>query len=82
MVEPGDWVAAGQVIAHAGSSGTWVPCDTCAVLHFEVFPWAAYEPWRDLPVNFWNAGGPMSDRGTLIEGATYEALPFSEQAQD
>lgn len=76
LVKPGDEVVAGQVIARAGSSGTWVPCPACAVLHFEVFPRMAYEPWRDLPVNFRNAGGPLNERGTLIEGVPYTALPY------
>jgi len=76
VVRPGDRVSAGDVIARAGSSGTWVPCADCAVLHFEVFPQAEYEPWRDLAVNFRNAQGPLDERGALMEGASYTALPY------
>lgn len=75
VVRPGDFVVAGQVIARAGSSGTWVPCASCAVLHFEVFPRREYEPWRDVPINFRNADGPLDKRGGLVEGVAYTALP-------
>jgi len=65
----------GQLIARAGSSGTWVPCPSCAVLHFEVFPTANYDPLNDVAVSFRNADGPLDGRGGLIEGAAYTALP-------
>jgi hypothetical protein len=58
-----------------GSSGTWVPCPSCAVLHFEVFPTANYDPLNDVAVSFRNADGPLDGRGGLIEGAAYTALP-------
>jgi hypothetical protein len=72
----GDTVARGEVIARAGKSGTWTPSADCAILHFVAFPSVEYEPWRDLPISFRNAGGPLDDRGGLIRGVTCTALPY------
>jgi murein DD-endopeptidase MepM/ murein hydrolase activator NlpD len=75
VVQPGDDVVAGELIARAGSSGTWVACPSCAVLHFEVFPTPEYDPLNDVAVSFRNADGPLDGRGGLVEGAAYAALP-------
>lgn len=69
VVQVGDAVTAGRLLARAGSSGTWVPCSTCAVLHFEVTGVGS-------AVNFRNTDGPLDDRGGLIEGELYTALPY------
>lgn len=76
LVEEGARVAQGQIIAAAGESGTPTLCSSfeeCAVLHFGV-----YKTGRviDLPINFRNAGGPVDERGGLVEGASYTVLPY------
>jgi murein DD-endopeptidase MepM/ murein hydrolase activator NlpD len=71
VVEVGDQVMAGELIARSGETGTSVPH-----LHFGVYrTW----PWRqndDLPINFRNAQGPLDARGGLQVDVTYLALPF------
>ena len=67
-VAVGDRVAAGQVIAASGSSGTSLPH-----LHFGV---ASSSPPRrpdDVPVNFRNARGVLDDRGGLRRAIVYTA---------
>ncbi len=75
LVQVGDRVTQGQPIASSGESGTPTGCAAfmeCAVLHFGVYrrSWAL-----DIPVNFVNADGPTDDRGGLVLGANYTALP-------
>ncbi len=71
LVEEGDRVEAGQVIAIAGTSGTSEPH-----LHFMVYQ---EYPDRveddDVPVNFRNAEGPLDERGGLMWGYVYTAEP-------
>jgi murein DD-endopeptidase MepM/ murein hydrolase activator NlpD len=71
LPEVGDRVRRGELIARSGSSGGRV-----AVLHFGV-----YRAWRpqggdDVAINFRNADGPLDERGGLVQGATYTALPY------
>jgi len=68
-VRVGDRVNTGGLLARAGSSGTWTPCSTCAVLHFQVSEVGE-------AVNFRNTDGPVDERGGLVEGELYTALPF------
>lgn len=69
LVEPGDSVEQGQVIAYSGNSGlTGHPH-----LHFGVYRnWPPGEG-SDIPVNFSNAVGPIDPRGGLIVWRSYEA---------
>lgn len=70
-VEVGDWVEQGQVIARSGTSG-----GTVAVLHFGVYRSWPPQGGQDVAINFRNAQGPLDDRGGLVQGATYTALPY------
>jgi murein DD-endopeptidase MepM/ murein hydrolase activator NlpD len=73
-VEVGDHVAAGQLIALSGASGT-----SLEHLHFGVASrWPPRRP-DDLPVNFRNAKGPLDERGGLQRGVRYLALPFQRE---
>lgn len=71
LVDEGEEVEAGQVIAIGGTSGTSDPH-----LHFMVYQ--AY-PTRveddDVPVSFRNADGPLDERGGLKSGFVYTARP-------
>lgn len=72
LVEVGDTVIQGQLIAHGGSSAVVIP-----LLHFQVY---RAQNWRDemgadIPINFRNADGPLDLRNGLIQGETYTALP-------
>lgn len=71
LVEEGDRVEAGQVIAIGGTSGTSEPH-----LHFMVYQ--SY-PTRveddDVPVSFRNVDGPLDERGGLMWDHVYTALP-------
>jgi murein DD-endopeptidase MepM/ murein hydrolase activator NlpD len=73
VVEIGDIVAAGQLIAHSGSSAVVIP-----LLHFQVYKSQNWqdEMGADIPVNFRNADGPLDERGGLVQGATYTALSY------
>jgi murein DD-endopeptidase MepM/ murein hydrolase activator NlpD len=73
LVEVGDTVAQGQLIARGGSSAVVIP-----LLHFQVY---RSRNWRDemgadIPINFRNANGPLDERGGPIQGETYTAMPF------
>jgi len=70
-VAVGERVAAGQVIALSGASGTSLPH-----LHFGVA--SSWPPRRpdDVPVNFRNAEGPLDERGGLQAGTAYVALTY------
>ncbi len=78
VVRVGDWVAQGQVVTHAGSSGT----AGFPHLHVGVFPSVVWRRTDDLAFNFRNAEGPVDPRGALIVGVTYTALPYPTQASD
>ena len=72
VVRVGEWVAQGQLIGHSGSSGT----GTFPHLHIGVFPRVVWTRTDDVAFNFRNADGPLDQRGALIKGATYTALPY------
>ncbi|MGW8319560.1 MAG: M23 family metallopeptidase [Candidatus Promineifilaceae bacterium] len=68
----GDWVDAGQSIAKSGNSGNTMGTPH---LHFGVYDsWPPVEGF-DVAVNFRNAGGELDDRGGLIAGNGYKAMP-------
>jgi len=78
LVEPGDTVAAGQVIARSGNSGlTGSPH-----LHFGVYRWWPPQEGFGVAVNFRNAAGRLDPRGGLLRGAVYEALPAESIVAD
>jgi murein DD-endopeptidase MepM/ murein hydrolase activator NlpD len=70
LVDVGDRVEQGQVVAIGGTSGTSAPH-----LHFMVYQ---RYPTRveddDVPVNFRNADGPLDERGGLMWGYVYRAM--------
>jgi murein DD-endopeptidase MepM/ murein hydrolase activator NlpD len=71
LVDVGDRVEAGRVIAISGNSGL----TGGAHLHFGVYrDWPPHEG-LDVPVNFRNAGGPLDARGGLLLHRHYLALP-------
>ena len=71
LVEVGDEIAAGDVIAQAGNSGlTGHPH-----LHFGVYQDWPPEEGRDVPVNFRNAVGQHDSRNGLAVWRLFEALP-------
>jgi len=70
LVEIGEEVAAGQVIALSGASGR---THAAGVLHFGVFRTWPPRDEVDLAVNFSNAEGPLDARGGLREGSFYRA---------
>jgi murein DD-endopeptidase MepM/ murein hydrolase activator NlpD len=70
-VAVGDHVQQGQQFALSGSSGTPV-----ADLHFGVYDSWPVRHEHDLAINFRNAEGPLDERGGLIEGEMYLALPY------
>jgi murein DD-endopeptidase MepM/ murein hydrolase activator NlpD len=73
VVKVGESVAAGRRIAASGNSGN---TGGEPHLHFGVYQgWPAVEGF-DVPVNFKNAGGPLTDRGCLMPGSFFEALPY------
>jgi len=67
----GDRVRQGELIAQSGTSG-----GTVAVLHFGVYRTWPVRGGDDVAVNFRNAEGPLDERGGLVQGATYTALPY------
>jgi len=73
VVRVGDRVDQGQVIGHAGSSGA----GGLPHLHLGVFPRVVWRRQDDLAFNFRNAQGPLDERGGLVNGALYAALPFA-----
>ena len=71
LVEEGDRVEQGQVIAIAGTSGTSAPH-----LHFMVYQdYPRFIEDDDVALSFRNARGPLDERGGLMWGYVYEALP-------
>jgi len=74
-VEVLDRVAAGQVIATSGASGT-----SLEHLHFGVASsWPPRKP-DDVPVNFRNSAGKLDERGGLQRGVRYRALPIGTES--
>lgn len=71
LPEEGDWVAQGELIAQSGRSG-----GTVAVLHLGVYCTWPVQGGNDMAINFRNADGPLDERGGLVQGATYTALPY------
>jgi len=71
VVHVGDRVAQGQIITHAGSSGT----AGFPHLHVGVFPGTVWWRTHDVAFNFRNAAGAVDARGGLIKNQTYTALP-------
>jgi len=71
LVALNEEVGQGQPIAYSGNSGlTGGPH-----LHFGVYQYYPPQEGDDVPVNFRNADGPLDERGGLIMGQWYEALP-------
>ena len=71
LPEVGDRVEQGELIAQSGTSG-----GTVAVLHFGVYRTWPVQGGNDVAINFRNADGPLDERGGLVQGATYTALPY------
>ena len=79
VVRVGDSVKRGELLAHSAASGA-----PFAHLHFTVFRTARLEDsiaaylrrTDSLPINFSNTDGPLDERGGLVAGAIYEALPY------
>jgi murein DD-endopeptidase MepM/ murein hydrolase activator NlpD len=72
LVRVGDQVAQGQQIGHSGSSGA----GGLPHLHIGIFRAVVWRRTDDVAFNFRNAEGPLDQRGGLLEGATYTALPY------
>lgn len=73
IVETGEWVEQGQLIAHSGNSGF---TGFRPHLHFGVYRFYPLREGKDLPVNFNNTDGPLDERGGLIQWRYYQALPY------
>ncbi len=71
VAEVGDAVAAGQLIALSGTSGTSI-----AHLHFGVYRTWPHRGGDDVSVTFRNAAGALDERGGLQLGVSYTALPW------
>lgn len=70
LVEVGERVEQGQVIAIGGTSGTSLPH-----LHFMVYrSYPTHVEDDDVAVNFSNARGPLDEHGGLMWGYRYRAL--------
>jgi murein DD-endopeptidase MepM/ murein hydrolase activator NlpD len=72
LVEVGDHVTAGDLIAVSGASGRTHPS---GVLHFGVMKPMDGSREVEIPVVFRNGDGPLDSRGGLREGSFYKALP-------
>jgi murein DD-endopeptidase MepM/ murein hydrolase activator NlpD len=70
VVEVGDRVEAGQLIAYNGNSG-----NTGGIphLHFMVYQGWPPQHGEDVPINFRNALGPLDELGGLMRGVFYKA---------
>ena len=72
FVEPGQVVQQGEAIGRSGNSG----CSAGPHLHVAAFRDAtSFDRRATLPVNYANAGGPLTNRGGLVEGEIFTALP-------
>lgn len=75
LVKPGDEVSTGQHLGNSGNSGNTMGEPH---LHFGVYQaWPCVEGF-DVPVNFRNSPGDLDERGGLIAGRPYEALPYED----
>lgn len=72
LVRVGEQVAQGQPIGHSGSSGA----GGLPHLHMGIFRAVVWRRTDDVAFNFRNAEGPLDQRGGLLEGVTYTALPY------
>jgi len=74
LPELGDHVPKGGLLGYSGQSGSYHPH-----IHFQICLRAGQCSTGvneiTLPVNFSNSQGPLDDRGGLIAGETYLALP-------
>ena len=73
LVETGDFVEQGDLIALSGNSG-----NTLDFLHLHVGVYESYPPVEtyDFPVFFKNADGPVDEMGRLIADSWYTALSY------
>lgn len=70
LVQVGDQVTAGQPIGTSGDSG----CSSGPHLHVALFrDGSSFNKENTLPLNYWNAVGPVDERGGLVQGASYTA---------
>lgn len=70
VVQPGDSVAAGQLIAECGNTGN---TGNLPHLHFEVFAGRPFVYSDAIPISFANAIGPIDSRGGLVALESYTA---------
>ncbi len=71
MVEVGDRVNQGQLLAQSGNSG----CSAGPHVHVQVYRQAGpYDRQYSLPINFSNSDGPLNSQGSLVIGENYTAL--------
>jgi len=73
VVEAGDVIREGQFIALSGNSGNTLGFPH---LHFGVYQfWPPTETY-DVPLNFRNAKGPLTESGILIADSLYTAIEY------
>ena len=73
VVEVGDTILAGEFIALSGNSGNTLGFPH---LHFGVYQfWPPTETY-DVPLNFRNAKGPLTESGILIADSLYTAIEY------